>query len=195
MGKEVLLIVIGAIIGFVPSVCILIVERIFDQIGKIKVYYKFISCNQGSWGVYVTEDQLLVLMLPTVLEIQNTTNSTKVIRDLRIEIYKGNKFISKTLPIEYTNKEIPNGSQTETESYGVENNSYSVVLEPRSIKKVKCLFAYKIKQDEIDKMDFDSLFLRYYDEKDKKIKYLAKNNLDGWKMSTTLPDVDWILLK
>ena len=197
MVKEVLLIIIGAIIGFVPSVCILIVERLFDFIGEIKIYYKFVSdkISQQSWGVQSRNSQMLVLVLPVFFEIQNTKNASIVIRDIDIEMYKGREFVGKMVQITNSEERDTSSNQTKVENFGAENNSYSIVLSPRSIQKIKCFFTYHISQSDTEIMDFDSLYLTYYDEKDKKVSYLLKDNLDGWNMGKTNPDRDWILLK
>lgn len=196
MGKEVLLIVIGAIIGFVPSVCILIVERLFDFIGKIKIYYKFVlnEISQKSWGVYRLDPQKYIFQLPIVFEIQNTKNSIMVIRDINVEMYKGNKFVAKMeQTIKYKGTDVDD--ETQVTQFGAKNNSYSFILEPRSIQKINCMFMFDIEENETNNYNFDTLYLTYYDEKDKKVKHLLKKYLNGWNTKNTFPDKDWILVK
>lgn len=196
MVKEVLLIVIGAIIGFVPSVCILIVERLFDFIGKIKIYYMFVlnEISQKSWGVYRLDPQKYIFQLPIVFEIQNTKNSIMVIRDINVEMYKGNKFVAKMeQTIKYKGTDVDD--ETQVTQFGAKNNSYSFILEPRSIQKINCMFMFDIEENETNNYNFDTLYLTYYDEKDKKVKHLLKKYLNGWNTKNTFPDKDWILVK
>ncbi len=193
MEKDIILIVIGAIIGFVSSMGMLVIERIFEREGKIKIYYKFISTksDQRPWGIRKYETNMLSMVIPLVFEIQNTSNITRVIRDVNVEMFKEKEFVGKMIQIEYEEDR----KNIEKTSYGDEDNSYSFVLNPRSIKRYRCLFTYHIDTNNINEKDFDKLYISYYDENDNKIKLIAKKNLDGWRTNNLLPDRDWILLK
>lgn len=195
MDKDILLVLIGGLIGFFSSFGIIIVERILNRKGKVKIYYKFVShrSTERSWGVYDTYRGKL-LDVPTYFEIQNTSNSTKVLRDINIELFYKNKFVDKLAQISDTEKRN-NKQNTEPIQYGAENNSYSFCIEPRSIHKFRCCFMFKIVDSEKETKRFDSLRISYYNERDKKKTFIAKSNLKGWDTTGTKPDIDWILLK
>ena len=194
MNYDVWLIVVGAIIGFVSSIGIIVVERMINNAGTLKLYYKFINNKntENSWGVR-EKDGLLVFEIPVVFELQNTTNSTRVIRDLSLELFNGDSFVCKMVQIEYSINRKPYSNDYSEKMFG-DNGSYSFVLEPRCIKKEKCLFSYHISKMEANKLLFDTIKISYYKENDKKVSYLAKKGLNGWTPFNGDIDHEWILL-
>lgn len=72
---------------------------------------------------------------------------------------------------------------------------YSFVIQPRSIQREHCAYAYKIKKEEIGKYMFDDIRLSYYDEKDKKHLFSVRKIENAWTMKQMNGDDDWILLK
>ena len=192
--NDILLIIIGSVIGFIASVGILVVERILDRAGKLKIYFKFVSLRDDGrpWGVY-EESGLLALFIPVKLEIQNTTNTTKVIRDLSIELYHGTQYVCKMVQINRFCKSERIKTTTEPQ-YG-NNGSYSFVIKPRSINNEECLYSYHINESDVADFDFNVIKISYYDEKDKKVIYEAKNRITGWDLKRNQVDHDWLLLK
>ena len=195
MNYDVWLILVGAIIGFVSSIGIIVVERLLDQSGSLKIYYKFIrDKNTGTcWGVHDKEGHK-VLLIPVVFELQNTSNTTRVVRDLSIELYLGNEFIFKLVQIESSTNRTPFSDNYSEVAFG-DNGSYSFVLEPRSIKKEQCFYSYYIDKDKTKEMDFDTIKISYFKENDKKVSYIAKSKLSGWSTINTEADHEWIFLK
>ena len=195
MIYDVWLIIVGAIIGFVSSVGIIVVERLFNYAGSIKLYYKFINekTTGNGWGVR-EKDDLFVLEIPVTFELQNTTNSTRVIRDLSLELFKGDCFVCKLVQIEYSINRKPHSNDYSEKLFG-DNGSYSFVVEPRCIKKEKCLYSYHISKKECSNIQFDTIRISYYKENDKKVSYIAKKDLAGWMPFNGEIDHEWILLK
>lgn len=72
------------------------------------------------------------------------------------------------------------------DSFGGVNNSYSFVLPPRSIQKVKCEFLLSIPNSEIGKYLFDKIDLKYYDEKTMK---------NIWNKGLQKVDEEWIIIE
>lgn len=196
--SDIIMALVGGVIGFMSSLGILIAQHLFDKKGRVSIYYKFISqkINQKSWGVYDESLSEIAIIIPAVFEFQNTTNTTRVLRDVHASIYKSNQLVAKLIQIEKTDtRNIMANINTTTETlFGTENSSYSFVLQPRSIQKQKVEFAYKINKNEVAKYDFDSIRISYYDEKDKKISYIAKEKISGWEMGEQTPDIEWIKL-
>ena len=74
---ELFSLIIGAGIGLVSSICILVIERLLDRRGKLSIYYKFTAQKKfgDSWGFYDHGDGTISLIIPVLFEIQNTSNS------------------------------------------------------------------------------------------------------------------------
>ena len=174
MCRDIIMALVGGVIGFMSSLGILIAQHIFDIKGRVSIYYKFISQknNQEPWGVYEEPLSEIKIIIPAVFEFQNTTNTTRVLRDVHASIYKRNQLVAKLIQIEKTGTHnIMANKNTMTDTlFGTENGSYSFVLQPRSIQKQRVMFAYKINKNEVAKYDFDTIRISYYDEKDKKIQ-------------------------
>ncbi len=199
MNEQVVMAIVGGAIGFVSSAGILALERILNRAGKLKLYYKFIhvKIDNASWGVR-TNRGMYTLMIPVSFELQNTSNSTRVIRDLSIEAFQGEKQVFRMKQIERGEYSTRTGEvvvDKTTETYGGEKGSYSFALPPRSIQKQKCEYTYSINQIDAENLKFDTLKITYYDERDNKKGFIAKSDLNGWKMGLQKTDHDWILLR
>lgn len=188
--------IIGGAIGFLSSIGTVIVTHLINKKGKLNIYYKFISSPNihQPWGVYNGELNTIYLDIPVVFEFQNTSNSTRVIRDVSLEIFSGNRFVAKLHQCEFIRSEKKKDGvifETTTTDFGTENNSYSFVLPPRSIQKQKCDYLLKIDKNETDKYSFDSIVISYYNERNKKKSFTVKNNLSGWDLGAQKTDDDW----
>lgn len=195
--KDILLVVIGGLIGFISGLGVMIAERLMNRKGKIKIYYKFISSSltHRPWGIYKdSETNKICFDIPVAFEFQNTSKTTRVIRDVSVELYLQNKFVAKLVQGEYgTKSKKENGTETDFEkfNFGAENGSYSFVLNECSIQKQKCFYVISIDDTDIDKYKFDRIILSYYNERDKKKSYVLKQGLDGWSVGGKQPDKDW----
>lgn len=122
------------------------------------------------------------------VELCNTSNVTRVVRDLSVHLYLGTEYIEKMTQIECVIGKDP-------EEYGIDKNPYSFTLASRSIQKQECLFAYKIRQDQQKAITFDTLKMRYYDEKDALHEEIIDTDIANcWSLNLYEPDEDWRLL-
>lgn len=197
---DILSIIVGGVIGFLSSIGTVMITHLIDKNGRLNIYYKFFSSpnTHQPWGVYNGELNTIYLDIPVVFEFQNTSNSTRVIRDVSLELYNGNKFVSKLHQCEFIRCDKKRDgvlSETTITDFGSDNNSYSFVLPPRSIQKQKCDYLLKIDKSETEKYFFDSIQISYYDERDKKKSFTVKTNLYGWKLGAQKPDDDWQKVK
>lgn len=199
MGKDVILLLIGAGIGVFASIATLIAERWFNHAGRIKIYYKIYSADPGrgrAYGFSRTSDGKLHFRVPIIFEIQNTSYATRVIRDVSLVLYKGQTLVSKMQQVNDSVSTLWTGNDvtgTNTVEYGGENNSYSLVLEPTSIKKVKCLYVLVINENESAGKQFDTVQLEYFDERDRKRTFVIAKINDCWKEKRLQISADWIL--
>ena len=150
----------GGLIGFLSSIGTVLVSRIIEQQGKIKIHYKIVFSKYGNhhtWGFRSNRNEM-IFEVPLWVELQNTSNVVRVMRDFNILLFCEGKQIGQMVQ---TNKI---GAGDNEEILGNEG-SYSFVLAPRSIKKYDLHFS--IKQNEIN-ISFDEIRLSYYDENDRK---------------------------
>lgn len=176
---EIWLVVIGAILGFALSIITTIVNKAIDKHGKMRIFYKLVyqKTSGKKAGIY-TNDGDNVLTIPMYFELQNTSNTARVIRDVCLYLYNNGKEVGKMIQIQYTRdtktKEITN-------SFGGEKNSYSFVLPPLSIQKQECEFLYKVPTSKLDDFSFNEIRFAYFDEKNRVMECLFCNAEQGWK--------------
>lgn len=193
MQQEIFLIIIGAAIGFVSSIGTIIVTNLMNSHGKVKIYYKIVcsKVNSGhTWGFYKGVNGLS-FEVPIWFEVQNTSNTVKVIRDLNILLFNDGKEICQMIQANKT--EIKKDDSVKEVLFGNEG-AYSFMLQPRSIEKYDCHFL--IKQNDIgEKSQFNEIWLRYFDEKDKSHKYLLKKVDHCWELGNLEKEGIWQLAK
>jgi len=186
MGQEVTLLLIGGAIAIISSIATLIVTNIMDKHGKLRIYKKIVYSKAqtgGTWGFHqATED--MSFQIPLWIEIQNTTNTTQVVRNLNAWLYRsGNEICSMTQVNRVDDTIIAN------------NGAYSFVIAPRSIQKYDCHFTLK-KQDAPGDGIFDEVKIAYFDTRDKR-KIFSLLRIDYsccWKEKQHEKDKDWTLL-
>ena len=190
LGRDVVLLLIGAAIGVCSSIATLFLERWFNRRGKIRVFYKISSgmdMGRRAYGFYEKSDGTVSFRVPVILEIQNTSNATRVIRDVNLALYQDNQRITGMYQVTSTGKP----GDTETIFYGAENQSYSFVLEAVSIQKQKCLFTLNIPAAQAVDRQFNRVVLEYYDEKDRRRKAEIDRIVNCWKPGRLDGKEDW----
>ena len=74
--NEVILLVIGALVGICSSVAMIFIQNVNEKYGKMCIYTKF-NClkNMGreGWGIYDNPEGGLTFLIPTIFEIENTS--------------------------------------------------------------------------------------------------------------------------
>ena len=196
--SEILKILIGGVIGFIFGFLTTLVKSAIDRNGKIKIYYKIYSSeNPTEEFGFSSEGYEIVFIVPMCFEIQNTSNSSRVIRDLSINLFNKGKSFKKMLQVgKSVFKRTTNGvlvSQSEKE-FGTQNNSYSFVIPARSIQNQRCVYMYVIDQVETKENQFDEIKLSYYDENDKIHSFSIRKIPNCLEQSKNLiVDNDWVL--
>ena len=195
--------IIGAGIGFAVSIGLIVVQRLFDKIGKLKIYcvtVRGLKANDGIGFARCTFSgkQCISFMVPVKIEIQNTSNSARVIRDLSMWLYRDGKPVIEMIQLQNTeHKETENGHivNSTTNEYGGDKNMYSFIAPPRSIQRVHCSYIAEAEENNVNKFTFNELRMAYYDEKDKKHVLFLKAIEGTWKTGLLNGDDDWILLR
>lgn len=198
--NEIIYIVIGACIGFLASIIVLVLERSLDKKGKINVYYR--RTNQRGmdglgWGFDLSGDGRQYLTIPVVFELQNTSNTTRVIRDVSLLLYSGKTFVGKMYQLPGMHITKRKGSQVTGEEdyhFGSEKGSYSFVLPPRSIQRQECEYIYAIYPKDKAASFFDTVIARYYDEKSKAHTFKLMNIDNVWEEKHYAMDEEWLVL-
>ena len=198
--NELIILVIGAIIGTISSMVTLLIQSIIEKSGRLTMYIKF-NClkNMGKegWGVYNNPEGGLSLIIPAIFEFENTSKRARVMRDVSLVLLNNKKFVAKMTQINYlhtTTKKNSVISDEEDYYYGDINGSYSFVIDAISIKRENCVYLYKISQSDKERMQFDSIGLQYYDEKNRLKSYYIRA-IEGWNVKNNDVDKDWIYIE
>lgn len=199
--QEVLLVVLGAVIGFGASLITIIIQRALDKMGKLNIFYCF-SNQQGmngrTWGFEDDGDGNISFVLPVVFEIQNTSNTTRVIRDVSFLLYQGKKFVVKMEQAEHFHITTRSGNTVKEEKdiyFGAEKGSYSFVIPPRSIQRQQCEYLFSISKADIDNYQFDTVVARYFDECNKTHYFTLRKIENCWTKKLYPIDKEWLLFK
>lgn len=90
--NEIILLVVGAGIGIVASVATMLGQQWIDKKGKLHIFYRFTyqkGFGKTGWGFGNSESSNIFFSIPVEFELQNTSNTTRVIRDLSLLLYDG----------------------------------------------------------------------------------------------------------
>jgi hypothetical protein len=185
MWTEILLVILGTFLGAILSVGTIYVTRALDKKGKVKFYGKIVysGFNDDTWGFHNGS-----FHLPLWLEVQNTSNAVRIVRDVSILLFYNGKEIASMVQCEKVGANKIHGEIV----FG-EDGAYSFVLTPESIKRYKCYFIQK-KENIKGQAAFDEIKLRYFDENDR-IHILAFKKIENCWVEGNLPrDEKWQLI-
>lgn len=201
INTETFMLILGTILGFATSVATIIIERFLDKNGKLNIFYRFCYQKTGrreSWCFEDSGDGRKYFTVPVVYEFQNTSNTTRVIRDVSLLLYNGDKFVAKMLQLDHLHTRTRKGKEVTEEKdlyFGADKGSYSFVLEPRSIQRQECEYLHIVDFPDVETNRFDTIKLRYFDERNKE-KVFTIRSVDGcWTMKYFDADDEWLLVK
>lgn len=179
---------IGAAIAFVSSIGIIVVERLFDRSGKLKIYAKVVYLrNNGNvtWGFHNASEGMF-FGVPLWIQLINTSNTTRVIRDVNLVLYRGKTRVAEMIQINSSGK-------SDNEYIFANDGSYSFVAEPRSVRQYSCYF--NLKQENGKDLFFDKIVLRYFNERDNEKQFVLATVDGDWKLKQFSRSGKWIHLK
>lgn len=189
--------IIGGIIGFTSSIGVLIITRALDRRGKLQIFCKRTNDGDFPWGFHRDKTGQISFIVPLDFELMNTSNTTRAVRDVQMLLYNKKKQVVRMVQIDKatsTTKKNNVVSKVDEHAFGAKNNSYSFVLPPRSIQKVKCEYML-LSPSGSNEITFDELRIAYYSENNKLInKHLCWYRGD-WSARKEPADQEWIMLK
>ena len=181
---ELLLVIIGAVLGFALSIVTTLVNKAIDKCGKLHLFYKLVYQKETSKKASINSNAVeTYIMIPVYFELQNTSNTTRVIRDVCLYLYNNGKRVGKMIQVQYSKgRRTKNGEIVDEEirNYGGEKDSYSFVLPPQSIQKQECEFLYKVATSKIDEYAFDEIRFSYFDEQNNIMECVFCTAENGW---------------
>lgn len=178
--------IVGAVIGFISSVGIVVVQRLLDRAGKLEIYVKVVNdrpTGTYTWGFQKNVDGIL-LTVPIWIEIQNLSNSNRILRDINLVTAVGGRELTKMVQSNRIGGRNP---------YMYANDgSYSITIGGREIENIECNFFLKASSNV---PCFDEIWLRYYDEKNCVHKFSLGNVEGDWSVKEFPRTGEWIRLK
>ena len=183
---------VGGALGFVASMGALIAERLWDRAGRLKIFYMIGSSHRKAIDTFGVSDSDNgpTFVVPLVFELQNTTNTTRVMRDVSVLMYKDGRYVDEMTQISKSGEK-----NKEQREYGGENQSYSFVIQAKSIQKIYGTYLYAPGFDSTKRQDFNEIRLRYFDEKNKAREYHIRYIDNPWEQRDIDGDENWILLE
>lgn len=182
---EAFLIFFGAILGFSFSIFTMLITNAMQKSGRLIIYTKIVHAKVGNhqtWGALNSSDGGLSFQVPLWVEILNTSNVPKVLRDFNLILFNNGIELKRMTQI----------NKAAEENLGIDG-SYSFVIGPRSLSKIDCYFM--IKQSNLpENAIFDEIKVSYYDTKGKQKLVRLKSLSNCWSTSQRDIDNDWMLL-
>lgn len=180
--------IVGAAIGFVSSIGIVLVQRLLDGAGKLEIFVKIVydrPTGSNTWGFHQNADGIY-LNVPIWIQIQNLSNSSRMMRDVNLILVNEGKEI----------RSLIQSSRTEIKNYGeylyANEGCYSLSADGKEIKQIDCHFLLK---QNSDISTFDEIMLRYYDEKNCAHKFSLGHVNGDWQVRDFPRNGGWVKLE
>lgn len=186
--------IVGGMISLVTSISLLFVQRKLDRRGDLLIFYRMLCPVNNTKKLYFEMNDEIIFNFQILFDLQNTSNSSKVMRDINILLYKDNKYVAK-MKRNYLAVQKEGNKLIREDKFGNEQNSYSITIPPRGIQTLLFDFLYDIKQEEIQKYDFNNIRLEYHDDKNKCHVLKMREIKNCWKEEYFENDIDWILVE
>ena len=155
----------GSIIGALATLSSTWLTKRLQEKGNVSVFCRLVGslADGKEFGIYKSDDRSgLVMRVPMWVEVCNTSGISRFVRDVNVVGCIGKREVCEFIQFQAYNL----GEQNQV-IYG-DNQAYTLVVEGNSTRRFQVEFA--IKQVEISEKDrnIDSLWIRYYDEKNRK---------------------------
>ena len=180
--------IVGALIGFVSSIGIIVVQRLIDGVGKLELFAKVVydrSTGSHTWGFRRTADGIF-LNVPLWIEIQNLSKKPRILRDINLLLVSNGKELATMIQ---SNRSVINDK--ETHLYANEG-SYSLSIDGCEIKRIDCFFILKGCSTI---PSFDEIQLRFFDEKNHSHRFSLGDVAGDWQIKEFPRSGEWMKLK
>ena len=186
---------LGAIIGAVGSLSAVFLTRAVQKHGKITLHARIvcsrIDTEQRTWG-YRQTDQGISFHVPLWLDICNTSNVSKIVRNINLCIVK-----DKTIVADFTQFQ-GTGIYPKEPNITILGNAgaYSFVVSPNSILRAEVEFGILESDLRPEDREFNSVYLTYFDEKDcLNVFFLDKIPTPKWVVGELTRSKQWKTLQ
>lgn len=186
---------VGAIIGVAGSLSAVFLTRAMQKHGKITLHARIVGSRIDSlhrtWG-YRQTYQGISFHIPLWLDICNTSDVSKIVRNVNLCIIKDRTIIADFIQFQ------GNGMNPQDPDTVIMANegAYSFVVPPNSVLRAELEFGLKKNDLKAEDQEFDSIYLTYFDEKDcLKIFFLENIPAPHWVLGVLPRPTNWKTLQ
>lgn len=186
-------ILISALISIIVSCVSSWITLSLPKLKKPKIYVKFVGSrlteSLSSLG-YIETTHGLSLHVPLWLDICNTTGVSKIIRNISLLAYKDSNFVAEFSQCQ--------GNTNNPNKPGAiilgDKGAYTTVVPANSSKRL--ILEFDLLQGSIapGTNQFNKLWLSYYDENDRQLRYYLIDVDASWIKGTLVSPKQWITL-
>lgn len=190
--------IVGGCIGLLSSLLVLWITRWSDRRGKLIIFCKRTNAQNNPWGFKDDGSGLVCLFIPLDVEIMNTSNVNRLIRDFSLSAWRNGTRVFKAKQLDRmtnTTKTKDDFFETSEKQFGSKNSSYSFIAEARSVHREKYAFAFATGNSNVAQYQFDEIRIEYSDEKGKIWQLTLAKYAGNWEVRDEKPDEEWIELK
>lgn len=171
---------LGAVIGVAGSLSTVFLTKAVQKHGKITLHARIVGSRidaaHRTWG-YIQTKQGIAFHVPLWLDICNTSDVSKIVRNVNLCIVK-----DRTIVADFTQFQ-GNGTDPREPNTTIVGNAgaYSFVVPPNSVLRTEVEFGIKKSDLQPEDQEFNSVYLTYFDEKDcLKVFFLEKIPAPQW---------------
>lgn len=156
---------LGAVIGVVGSLSTVFLTKAVQKHGEITLHARIVGSRidaaHRTWG-YIQTNKEVSFHIPLWLDICNTSNVSKIVRNVNLCTIKNRTIIADFTQFQGTGIDPQDPNTITIANAG----AYSFVVPPNSVLRTEVEFG--LKKDDLlpEDQDFDSIYLTYFDEKD-----------------------------
>ena len=177
---------LGAIIGAVATIATTWLNNKLQHVGKVRLFAHIVCFEptQEQWGFY-NIDGVLYFQIPIWLDVCNTSGVSRIIRDVNLYAYLGDKEISAFEQVQaYGKNRVALG----------DNESYTLVVPANSARRFNMFFTLSENELSSDNKSFDNVVLKYFDEENSIHACCFARPEKIWKQGSLKSVKNWITL-
>jgi hypothetical protein len=177
----------GAIIGAIATLAATWLNKKLQYSGKVSLFLKIVhsKISGDPWGFYGNNNNLN-FQIPVWLDVCNTSGVSRIIRNVGLIAYLGNKEVASFVQIQAFGDE-------NRVAFG-DNESYTLVVPSNSARRFQMLFALHENDLSSENKMFDEIVLRYYDERNCIHAFYLIKPEKVWVRGALSNVKDWITL-
>jgi len=166
-------ILVSAGVSLTVSIGAFLIQRYLNRRGKLKIRGTLNAPHIAWFRIARDASNHIQINVPISLDIYNTSHTTKVMRNVGMDLMLNGTTIASLSPVNMIAYQDPHEGRG-IEKLGAETGVYSYAIPAQDISCIWMMFAYAVPENQLEK-EFNEVRVSFIDYRDKRREFTAQH--------------------